>query len=786
MSGSGNILTELVLSASEDRCLDGYVVLEGENVLIYVLADASTADSHSFVIKKWRVTTINAELTAQHSVSGDATSLSIAGKYAIISVVGSLKILSRETLEPLLEVPSLSGVPTIYADSPRWIAVQIPQHHQSLRPFNGNGNDLGDAARKIVSGVYSLSRASWDTLGPYVYGPRDDVASSAAVDVPGTPAVVGGAVAVMDIISTVESGSRLSSVPPQTSLQIVCRFLAHDRGLAFMSFSPSGLLLATASESGQVVHIHSLCPSGVLSSFSSRGLILQNRHGRYDQTPQLIHKLVRGLTLSRVLSISFDNSESTVAIGTSNGTVHIFELDKINSPTLTPERVVSSEGPGSYEKTRSLSGAAGDGLSSSAGSSWTSSAPISNIDDLITQMSSQVALTGSADLANGKDNSFLRQFHSSQRIRLPYREAPLNGSAQSHLANGGKQQSSSTADSSERPPIKSSDIYQWANSSLPSASSGFSTMSTIVYRVSNRSKPFKTEIADVLELFVISSQGLLSRFRFGAANSGPLLTQNGHRYHSNGGAFGLSTASSAVPPMLLCELNRWDLLSAPSEEVDGNSASPMDISSVSGLSQQPKNGGSQDFVGLRSGSSAASKRIQNSSSSASWLPSFGDYTPSTAYGEQPLWTRPQVSYRIRVKTAASVEKEKLARPGGKKDVSTAAANSPTNFSHLFPERIASDLIGAIRPQHNGKVSARFGNEEATGIEPVSTPVSSLISGAITTEFASSGAGSSLKSGRLVASKKVGVNIRQTDQSVDLPSTDEDWQIPSNVEWEDAL
>jgi hypothetical protein len=626
-------------------------------------------------------------------------------------------------------------------------------------------------------------------LGPYLYGSREDGTDGAAADALVNPAVIGGAVAVMDVLSAAaESGSKPSSVVPQAALQIVCRYLAHDRGLAFMSFSPSGLLLATASESGQVVHIHSLCPSGVLSSFSSRGLVLQNRHGRYDQTPQLIHKLVRGLTLSRVLSISFDNVESSVAIGTSNGTIHVFELDKINSVAPTPEKVVSSEGSGSYEQPRSLSGAAGDGLSSSAGSSWTSSAPISNIDDLITQMSSQAALSAPADLANGKDNSFLRQFHSSQRIRLPYREATSNGSTQSNQPNGSKQQSSTASDSSGRSTSKISDIYQWANSSS-SSHSGSSVMSIVVHKVSNRTKSYKAETPDVLELFVISSQGLLSRYRFGAANSGPLTSHNNFRHLGNGGAvptsFGMPTTISAGHPQLLSELNRWDLLTAPNEDVDGNSLSLIDISSTSGYSPHPKNGSSNGFVKSRSGSNAAVKRNPISSSSASWLPIFGEYTPSTAYGEHSMWTRPQVSFRIRIKTASSAEKEKLSRTSSKKDQAMAQSNSASSFSHLFPERIASELIGAIRPQHNVKISTRNPGEEASGVDPVAGSVSSLISSAITTDFSSNAAGSSSNSGRLVASKKAGIKSKESEKS-DLPSTDEDWQIPSNVEWEDAF
>ena len=694
----------------------------------------------------------------------------------------------------------------------------VPQHYQNAHGIqSSNSADLGQAARKIVSSVYNLGKVGWDTLGPLVYkayGGKEEAAahgSSSSMEEKITP-MLGGAVAVLDFFSVASHSpsKNSSSGAVEIGLQVVCKFIAHEEGLEVMTFSPSGLLLASASQSGQVVHIHSLCTAGLLFSSAAKGIVLHNRRPRYEQTPQLVHKLVRGLTLSRVLNICFDNLESCVAISTTNGTVHLFELDRQNISSYSHSAPLGSAGsskPPSIDHSSSpldyhgISSSDDHAPGTSAGSSWASSAPLSNIDDLISQLASQQAVDGipsdSRSRSRSRDsNGFhFKQSYSSQRIRLPIHSHPVSSISD---LDGAPNEATKAATANSGIDA----ISKWANSSN-TFNSGFSSISSVLVNVGSKSKGYKQD-SEYLALYAISSQGFLSRFRL----SPPVSVVSS----SNGNRPGIGYSTTATNGLAInngnghlvpIELNRWDLIAAPVEDSPNSlSSSPNDAGSYL-LSPPIRSGGGThgnhktDITALRGSSSAyiTKKNPINGtySSATSWLPLFGETHTGSSNVEAPLWTRPQVSFRIRIKqSATSQQTEKEKHTSRNIGNSKESQGSISNYSFLFPERTSTIAIGPIRPQHVLK-SIYHSSDPDLDINIASVrgassnnSITSLISSAIKTELMSNGVAPDQKSGRHVASKHGAKASASTESSrAALEDGDEDWQIPSDVEWEDS-
>ena len=330
-----------------------------------------------------------------------------------------------------------------------YLSVAQSNHRISTAASSGPDSDFNVAARKIVSSAYTLGKAGWERIGPLVYQlyKHDDAAGHSSESVPadqaaragaGGPVYTGGAVAVFDAVTSgsPDSATLGKEEKMSISLNVVCKFLAHNEDLELLSFSPSGLMVASASVSGQVIHVHALASSGLLFSSSAKSIAIKNRKGPYEQTPQLVYRLVRGLSLATVIHISFDAVESMAAVGTNNGTVHLFDLERHNtsaglggvdrvevSPVSTTDiNGKSTGGPGSSFT--------GSEMSSSAGSA-PSSAPRSNIDDMLSQFASQRALDAGEDAEGGMKyiKSLIKEVYSSRRMRLPTRDyvAPPEG-----------------------------------------------------------------------------------------------------------------------------------------------------------------------------------------------------------------------------------------------------------------------------------------------------------------------------------------------------------------------
>ena len=127
-SKAGNQQTELVLTGSEKRILDGYVYVDSENgnIIVYILADTSDGvESKSFTLRRWLVSSVSTELACQCNSVGEAYSLCIvSNKIIVVNLTGGVKLFHQNNLESILEIPSIMGIPTVFAGSERWIAIQ--------------------------------------------------------------------------------------------------------------------------------------------------------------------------------------------------------------------------------------------------------------------------------------------------------------------------------------------------------------------------------------------------------------------------------------------------------------------------------------------------------------------------------------------------------------------------------------------------------------------------------------------------------------------------------------
>jgi WD40 repeat protein len=184
---------------------------------------------------------------------------------------------------------------------------------------------------------------SWQAVQPLIaqysanhHAPPPPHSSRSSKQVSSPQSELGGGILVLDLESYQNGRSDENergqekknqetnhSAPSSSSdtLPIITHFISHaGESLSVMSFSPTGLKLASADTNGQVILVHALVPSGLISHpHQVVGLLSTNR-------PYLLYKLVRGLTLAKIIDIGFDNSESIAFASSFNGTVHIFDL----------------------------------------------------------------------------------------------------------------------------------------------------------------------------------------------------------------------------------------------------------------------------------------------------------------------------------------------------------------------------------------------------------------------------------------------------------------------------
>lgn len=101
--------------------------------------------------------------------------------------------------------------------------------------------------------------------------------------------------------------------------EVVTQFKAHESPISALCFDPSGTLLVTASVHGNNLNVFQIMPFKEKYSPDCNG---------YDWKASYVHlyKLYRGRTNAIIQDISFSNSRDWIAISSSRGTCHLFNL----------------------------------------------------------------------------------------------------------------------------------------------------------------------------------------------------------------------------------------------------------------------------------------------------------------------------------------------------------------------------------------------------------------------------------------------------------------------------
>lgn len=415
--------------------------------------------------------------------------------------------------------------------------------------FEETTTSSGDAARRVVSGLYTLSKLSWQAVQPYLshnYSTNHQSTSRPSKYSPPTIShrqpEIGGGILVLDLESYQNSHGTdrkdlgdqklLDHVQRSETLPVITHFVSHPgESLSVMAFSPTGLKLASVDTHGQVILVHALVPCGLTShSHQVVGLLSTNR-------PYLLYKLVRGLTLAKIVEIGFDNSESIAFASSSNGTVHIFDL---NSTTTESNEIKST--PSSWQDAGTsplnplnLLGINGfSGSHPTNGHTYYHSSPRSHTEDQVPLMNvSQFLQLHKPDL---------RTLHgySEMKIKLPLRESPLHETHQSGL----KKDDTSTQDEGD---LHRDRLSSDSESQIPPASTSFfhevnMNSCTVFLPYQNffgTESKMDSAFGGKFEILIGSSEGIVSRYQ---------LIQK-------------SVNGNQVTPNSLRELNRWDLCS---------------------------------------------------------------------------------------------------------------------------------------------------------------------------------------------------------------------------------
>jgi hypothetical protein len=378
------------------------------------------------------------------------------------------------------------------------------------------------------------------------------------------------------------------------TLPIITHFISHvGESLSVMSFSPTGLKLASADTNGQVILVHALVPSGLISHpHQVVGLLSTNR-------PYLLYKLVRGLTLAKIIDIGFDNSESIAFASSFNGTVHIFDLKSTTTESSEIRSTPSSWSRSSLHEPGTsplnplnLLGMNGYlGGNNSNGSSHSNHPPPMRSDG-----EDHVPLINVSQFLQ-LHRPDLRTLHgySEMKIKLPLRDSPLH---ESNSGNGAPKKDDPEASDDEQ-----------TRDRLPSDADNHATPSA--------NSLFFPEVNMNSSLVILPSVNYLSRSTDGAAQ--PL---DGNKYEiligTSEGILSryLVTLKSVTPnqstPNSVRELNRWDL------------CSPL---AMSVFTPPP------------------SEYNSPSSSSTSWITAVG-HRSDQIIDIQPVWMRPQCTLRV--------------------------------------------------------------------------------------------------------------------------------------------
>lgn len=210
-----------------------------------------------------------------------------------------ITVLSLSTLEQLCEfddvATSLSS-PTLPSNvvfdiGKRYIAYGSTLTPQTIFTDPDSWTKFAKEATKDVVG-YVWTKARSMSGGMLE---KDDGSSVDETDSQAKPDPASGVVCIRALI-------------PKNDFPIVSVFKPHSNPLSYLSFSPSGTYLISASTQGLTFFIWSL------------PIVIQ------QQVPQLVFKLERGYTSAYVTDIAWDTFGRFVAVSTSHGTSHVYYL----------------------------------------------------------------------------------------------------------------------------------------------------------------------------------------------------------------------------------------------------------------------------------------------------------------------------------------------------------------------------------------------------------------------------------------------------------------------------
>mgnify|MGYP003386343213 CR=1 FL=1 len=574
---------------------------------------------------------------------------------------------------------------------------------------------MGEAARQVVSGLYSLSQVvSWQVVSPLLSAAVPGKGGQGVDEHRGVsegrgeePDVVGGGVLVMDLGPTLTGmpqeeegqstrhrggGGDSDSVDVDVDVDVAVRahFAAHSAALGSMAFSPSGLKLASADCFGQVVLVHSLVPSGMLSrahpvispasmQYDEGGSGVESEYMATLSAPQLLFKLVRGLSLSIIVDIGFTANESVVFGSTANGTVHVFDLDQLSATdssqghshgsslashsSFKSGNSLTNGGYGSLEHTSVLlsppssSHTSGTGTGTGAGGGSMGTHASSSASALLTMAAGTVSEGAfhqygipSADvtqfLSLRRPDLRVLQGYSDIRVKLPLSETyyrqqqqqQQNGNAESKGGHSGINGHVPVQEDLRGDPSRSHDNGHGSDSSGGSGGSPSYYpqevnlhSSSLLYGGGGQS----VESRGSYELLVGTSEGLLSRYHLTLSANTAAVTAS---QHSGGG--GIASGVPAVLSNLLPyshnqsvkELNRWDLCVSTAGD-SGNTSQNQN------LNQSPLPHQSQAESQNQSQSRGPGAQKSGEGDYSAWLYAASDVDEPLV---SPLWIRPQV------------------------------------------------------------------------------------------------------------------------------------------------
>ncbi|KAF3543695.1 hypothetical protein DY000_02001345 [Brassica cretica] len=168
-----------------------------------------------------------------------------------------------------------------------------------------------ESSRQIASGIVTLGDKGYKSFSRYC---------SEVLPNPYIPGLKGIGVANDNVVDADSVGMVI--IKDIISKSVITQFKAHKSPISALSFDPSGMLLVTASIQGHNINVFRIMPRASTSASSDASFV----H---------LFRLQRGFTNAVIQDISFSNDSSLIAISSSRGTSHLFEINpegEVNAP----------------------------------------------------------------------------------------------------------------------------------------------------------------------------------------------------------------------------------------------------------------------------------------------------------------------------------------------------------------------------------------------------------------------------------------------------------------------